>query len=158
MNTAASAFALAFAASCSPARLGPGYPLYPDPQVRRPEGSVARLVGPIGSVDGRDVPAQTDVFDLLPGCHVVQLNGDMARGNNYVAWMGTTPRFVFALRMTAGHTVVIRREIVPDMSSTTGRVVVIAQDQEPAGASTDLSPIQSGDDIRACKEWESRGE
>lgn len=150
--------AFAFAISCAPAPLGPGYPLYPDPQSRRPDASVARLVGPIGSVDGRDVSDQGDVFDILPGCHVVQLHGEMARSNGQVTWRGPVPRFVFALRMKAGRRYVIRREFVTGMSSTTGRVVVIAQEEDSAGATTPLSPIQSRDDVRACKEWETRGE
>jgi len=118
---------------------------------------VARLVGPIGLVDGRDVAAQGEVFDLLPGCHVVQLYGDMARSNGYVTLLGPVPRFVFALRMKAGRRYFIRREFVQNMSSTTGRVVAIAEEEDSARARTALSPARNDNDIRACKEWEGEG-
>jgi hypothetical protein len=115
-------------------------------------------VGPIGSVDGKDVSAQGDVFDLLPGCHIVQLHGDMARSNGNFYWVGTVPRFVFALRMKAGHRYILRREFVQDMSSMTGRIVAFAHEEDSAGASSPLSPVQRSDDIRVCKEWDPRAE
>ena len=150
--------ALAFVAGCTPRDAGPGYPLYLNPQNRLPASQVARLAVPIGSVDGRDVSAQGEVFDLLPGCHVVQLHGEMAQSNAYVAWSGRVPRLLFALRMKAGRTYVIRREIVQDMNATTGRVVVIAYEEDSSGKSTPLTPVQSAMEIQACKERESRGE
>ena len=154
----ASAAAVALVTSCAPAPLGPGYPLYPDPQSRLPDARVARLVGPIGSVDGKDVSAQGDVFDLLPGCHIVQLHGDMARSNGNFYWVGPVPRFVFALRMKAGHRYILRREFVQDMSSTTDSIVAFAHEEDSAGASSPLSPVQRSDDIRVCKEWDPRAE
>jgi hypothetical protein len=149
------ALGVAFATSCTPAPLGPGYPLYPNPQLRRSDDRVSRLVGPIGSVDGQDVSAQGEVFDLLPGCHVVQLHGEMNRNNGNAFWVGPVPRFVFALRMKAGHRYIIWREFIQNMSSTTGRVVAFAHEEDSAGDKTPLSPIQSRDEIRACKEWGS---
>ena len=157
---AVTALIAALAAACASARLGPGYALYPNPQNRFPDDRVAKLVGPIGSVDGRDVSAlsaQGVVFDLLPGCHVAQLNGDMIRTNDYVTWVGPIPRFVFALRMKAGHRYFIRREIIRGIDSTSGRVIAIAHEEDSAGASTPLSPVQKGEDIRACEDWAARG-
>src|ERR1700690_3892244 len=128
------AAAITFVTACAPAPLGPGYPLYPDPQSRLPDDRVARLVGPIGSVDGKEVSAQGDGFDLLPGCHIVQLHGDMARSNGNFYWVGPVPRFIFALRMKAGHRYILRREFVQDMSSTTGSIVALAREEDSAGA------------------------
>src|ERR1039457_5937450 len=49
------------------------YPLYPRPEVQREAGKIARLTGPVATVDGVDVTDKVMTFDLLPGCHVVTL-------------------------------------------------------------------------------------
>jgi hypothetical protein len=82
----------------------------------------------------------------------------MARSNGNFYFVGPVPRFVFALRMKAGHRYILRREFVQNMSSTTGRIVAFAHEEDSTGASSPLSPIQHSDDIRVCKEWDPRGE
>jgi hypothetical protein len=150
--TAAAASIFALAASCSPAQLGPGYPLYPDPQNRQADDAVARLVEQIGSVDGQDVSGRGQVFDLLPGCHVVELHGEMQRTNTYVTWVGQMPNSVVELRMKAGHRYFIHRELIQDMGSRTGKIVVIGQDEDRTGGSTMFSPTPVRGDFRSCTE------
>lgn len=145
---------VALTASCAaPFEEAPGIALYPNPEVRRPPDAVARLFGPIGSVDGREV--QGDAFDLLPGCHVVALHTQMARDNGYVAWSGQAPATVFAIRMRPGHRYIIRREIAENMGGHSGRIVLFARDEDSKGASVPFGPAQSAGDVHACKQSEN---
>jgi hypothetical protein len=134
----------------------PGIALYPNPEVRRPPDAVARLFGPIGSVDGGEV--QGDAFDLSPGCHVVQLHIQMNRTNGYVAWSGRVPATVFAIRMRPGHRYIIRREIVENMGGQSGRIVLFASDEDSKGTSAPLVPARGAEDIEACRQWENNPE
>src|SRR5258707_12854819 len=52
-----------------------GVPLYEPSGVPHARGDVAVLIGPIKFVDGKDVALLGSAFELLPGCHVVQIGG-----------------------------------------------------------------------------------
>jgi hypothetical protein len=86
-------------------RGGDSHPLYPGPE--RSQTEVARLVGPIGEVDGQDVSKLGKAFALLPGCHVAKLArktgaiNTLGGGGGYVA---NLPPALYAFRMQAGHT------------------------------------------------------
>src|SRR5690242_21875374 len=85
----------------------PAVPLYPNGETARLRaGQVADLVGPIGKIDGRDVSGLGGRFDLLPGCHVVELSR-RSDNNSYglsggVYLTGSFPATFYALRMRAG--------------------------------------------------------
>jgi hypothetical protein len=139
----------------------PGYPLYPNPETRLARGAVARLVGtcsgpeclsPIASIDGHDITSLGGSFDLLPGCHLVELRRNVVESNMYVAWTGFMPATLFAMRMSAGHRYIIRREIVQGIGGQ-GRLTVSALDEDPAGASTPLAPARGAEDIASCQAW-----
>jgi len=138
----------------------PGYPLYPNPQNRLSADVVARLAGtcsgpecspPIQFVDGKDVSPYGSAFDLLPGCHIVQLGSNFVASTMYVSFHGGGGG-VFALRMEAGHRYVIRRDIVENPGSG-ARVVITAREEDAHGASTPIEPAHDPAEITACREW-----
>ena len=140
--------------ACRPALDAPGVPLYPN-ATRVPRSKVAQVAGPIASIDGRNLLDQGGPFDLLPGCHIVELDRRMTglpyspSGGAY--WSGQFPRTIYAIRMKASARYVIRRSI--DVNSTgQGRMILSAREEEPDGATTDLVPASSMADIVACKD------
>jgi hypothetical protein len=149
----------ALCGACRSAGETPGVPLYPNAQTRRPRAEIAQVAGPIAKIDNQDVRDQGGVFDLLPGCHFVQLDTRLAADpyalSGGVYWSGQFPATLYALRMKPGARYVIRRELQSD-SSGHGRVFLSAREEDPTGTATDLSPAESENDLRACKDWESR--
>jgi len=155
-------FALALSVACVPLGGGaPGYPLYPNPQVRLPDGRVAHLAGictgaecipPIKLVDGQDVSSYGSAFDLLPGCHLVTLGTDIVAGTAYVTFHGSAAPVVFAVRMKAGNRYVIQRDIVENMGRG-GRLVTTAREEDAHGASTSIEAVKDEAEIAACRDW-----
>ena len=136
-----------------------GVPLYPNAQTTRlPREQVAQVAGPIAKIDGRDVGDQGGVFDLLPGCHVVELDrrlsADSLPLSGAVYLSGQFPVTIYALRMKPGARYAIRRDMYSD-SSAQVRVSLSAREEAATGAVTDLSPAQSANDVMACKQWET---
>jgi hypothetical protein len=143
----------------------PARPLYPNPERRLDASKVAKLValssapmsGPIlKSVDGKDVAGEGgQAFELLPGCHIVQTTNNLMMANDYVAWRGTLPSRVFALKMKPGNTYVVRLSLVEGMGNS-ARVLIRAEEQDRAGATTaSFDPAQSADEVKACLAWHS---
>ena len=137
----------------------PAIPLYPGSEsTRLPANQVADVTGPIGKIDGREVGDQGGRFDLLPGCHVVELSqqGDSnssLSGGIYLT--GSFPATVYALRMQAGARYFIQRQTVLEGVGVPARLELSAREEIPGGAVTDLAPAKSVDDLRACKAWQS---
>ena len=133
-------------------RGGTAHPLYPGAE--RPAEEVARLVGPIGEVDGQDVKHLGKAFSLLPGCHVVKLapkTGELSKTGTggYVA---NLPGFVYPFRMQAGHTYEI--EVVLDsVTGPTGTLSMRAWDRDEHGGALELSPAKSTAEIDDCLKW-----
>jgi hypothetical protein len=130
-------------------RGGEARPLYPGPP--RPAGEVARLFGPIGTVDGKDVSRLGKSFALLPGCHLVKLaekTGEInTLGNG--GYVASLPPAVYAFRMQATHTYEI--EVVLDATTgPTGEIRIRAWDRDATGVSTEISPIGSTAEIDDC--------
>lgn len=140
--------------ACYPGVEPPGVPLYPNSATTRlPRNQVALVAGPIAKIDGQEVVDQGGRYELLPGCHVVELDRRMiADGNNLsggMYWTGQFPNATYAIHMKAGAHYEIRRDIFADGQS--GRVVLSAREEEPSGAITDLEPAKSAEEIRACR-------
>ncbi len=156
-----SAALLALATSgpgCLGASQPPAVPLYPNSQMMRlPPGQVGVVDGPIALIDGRDVAGQGGRFELLPGCHVVelerQMTGSLYGASNGVYFTGQFPRTVYALRMLPGARYSIRRDIQSSMAAT-GHIDLSAREELPNGAGSDLFPAKSLDEIRSCKAWQ----
>jgi len=138
----------------------PAVPLYPNSQsTRLPPNEVADILGPIGKIDGREVGGQGGRFDLLPGCHVVELDRQSDSGNysltSAIYLTGGFPATTYALRTQAGGRYIIQRQTVTGGISGTFRIVLSAREEAPGGAVTDLVPAKSVHDVDACKAWEA---
>jgi hypothetical protein len=136
----------------------PAVPLYPNGQTTRlPPNQVADLTGPIGKIDGREVTGLGGRFDLLPGCHLVELDRQGDSGSyglsSAVYVTGSFPVTLYALRMQAGARYFIKRDLITEASGVTVRVALSAREEAPGGAVTDLSPARSLEEVKACKAW-----
>jgi len=133
-------------------RGGTSRPLYPGPA--RPDREVARVVGPIGEVDGQDVSTQGKAFAVLPGCHVVKLapkTGEInTLGNG--GYVASLPPAVYAFRTQAGHTYEIEVQIEPS-SGPVGPITIRAWDRDALGGAGEVSPIRSTQEIDDCMRW-----
>jgi hypothetical protein len=140
---------------CHPGVEAPGVPLYPNAETTRlPRTQIALVAGPIAKIDEKDVADQGGRFELLPGCHVVELDSRMVPDGNNLSggmyWTGSFPRTIYAIHMKAGARYEIRRDIFAD--GQTGRLVLSASEEEPGGAMTELAPAKSAEEIKACRE------
>jgi hypothetical protein len=144
--------------ACHPGVLPRGMPLYANASATLPpRAAVAQLIGPIGTVDGRDVFEQGGVFELLPGCHVVELDrrplnsaNNSVAGSVYVS--GQFPLITYAIRMKAGASYVIRRDLPASGMGDMVRLQLSAQEEDANGKVTELNPTQSADEIHACNQ------
>jgi hypothetical protein len=132
----------------------PGVPLYPNGATARlPRNQIAYLAGPIAKIDEQDVVDQGGSFELLPGCHIVELerrlvaDGYALSGGVY--WTGNFPTTIYAIRMKPGARYIIRREIRTG-EMVASRVMLSAREEEASGKATDLVPATSEADIKAC--------
>ena len=129
-------------------------PLYPNGQTTPlPRAEIARLEGPIAKIDGQDVSRQGGLFDLLPGCHVVELDTQTpppSAHSSRIRWWGPYPVVTYALRMKPGADYRIHREAYSEVRPV-GGPMVSAQEREASGAITDLAPASSDTDVNACK-------
>lgn len=137
------------------ARSGEPHPLYPNAEVRRPAEQVARLFGPIASVDGQDVSRLGKSFSVLPGCHVVQLLNKVGAINtsNGGGYVGMTGGAVFALRMRANFTYEIDVQ-VQSVTGPVGQLAIQAWERPADGSSaTPIAPARSAEEIADCQWW-----
>jgi hypothetical protein len=139
---------------CHPGVAPPNVPLYPNAaSTRLPRSEVAELFGPIAKIDEQEVDGRGGGFELLPGCHVVELDRQMQSDafslSSGAYWSGQFPQTIYAMRMKAGARYVIRRDIISE--GQTGRVVLSAREEAGNGATADLAPVQSTADVDACK-------
>jgi hypothetical protein len=134
-------------------RGGDAHPLYPGPP--RPPAEVARVIGPIGEVDGQDVSHLGKSFALLPGCHVVKLarkTGEISTLGGSGGYVATLPGAVYAFRMQAAHTYEI--EVVLESSSgPVGPITIRAWDRDAHGGATEVGPAVSTAEIDDCMKW-----
>jgi hypothetical protein len=131
-------------------RGGDSRPLYPgDP---RPPAEVARLVGPIGTVDGEDVSRMGKAFALLPGCHVVKLapkTGQINTLGGSGGYVASLPAAIYPFHMQAGHTYEIE-VVIESSSGSTGPILIRAWDRDGRGGSSEVSPATSTAEIDDC--------
>ena len=145
-------FALSLVAACI-VRGGTARPLYPGAE--RPPAEVARLIGPIGEVDGQDVSRQGKAFSLLPGCHIVKLahkTGEINKLGGSGGYVATLPGWIYAFRMQATHTYEIEIVIDP-VTGPTGTMTIRAWDRDVNGGALELSPAKSTFEIDDCMKW-----
>jgi hypothetical protein len=145
------------ALACHPAIEAPGVPLYPNGETTRlPRDQIALVAGPIAKIDGQEVVDQGGRYELLPGCHVVELDRRMtANGNSLTGgayWTGQFPSTVYAIRMKAGARYDIRRDLYADGLGGMGRIALSAREEEANGTGSDIVPANSEEDLKACKQ------
>ncbi len=146
------------ALACHPGVAPRGLPLYSDVSAAPlPRTAVAELMGPIGKVDGRVVLDQGGTFELLPGCHVVELDRRPLNSNDYaltgsVYLTGQFPLTTYAIRMKAGASYIIRRSFPTDSMGPIVRINLSAQEEDASGKVTELNPMQSVDEIHECNQ------
>jgi hypothetical protein len=131
------------------------HPLYPNPEVRRPAEQVARVFGPIASIDGEDVHRLGRSFSVLPGCHIVQLLKKVGSINtsNGGGYVGITGGAVFALRMRANFTYEIDVQ-VQSVTGPVGQLAIQAWERPADGSSaTAIAPAKSAEEIADCQRW-----
>ena len=134
------------------------YPLYPNPEVRREAGRVAKLTGPVATVDGVNVASKGKFFELAPGCHVVTLLRKIGEGYENAAWSEDLPKLVFAFKMTAGnvYSIETRHQMGTNQN---GSVFVSAVERDGSGMVIgQLPPSRGAADVEACKQWEKAQE
>jgi hypothetical protein len=129
-------------------------PLYPGGATTRlPRDRIAQVSGPIGGIDGQDVSNQGGFFDLLPGCHIVELDNRAPSSNFALAsgfyWSGRFPSAVYAIHMKPGAVYVIHRDLHRDGSGTS-RIVLSAREEQANGVITELTPARSQEELQAC--------
>ncbi len=82
-----------------------GYPVYPHPENALPRTAIARLYGPIATIDGVDVSVGAGAFDVAPGCHAVvavSVSSTPTTGRRSAGGRRLLPRFILAMK--AGYT------------------------------------------------------
>ena len=139
--TSAAGLVAALLVSACIVREGTPYALYPNPEQRRRPQEVARLVGPIGFVDGRDVSHLGKSFALAPGCHEVKLARKVAEVNTVspTAYVATLPPDVtYVLNMQAGHTHEFEVHVRGNTGPTTTDAYVSGWDRDPQGHATPI--------------------
>jgi hypothetical protein len=144
------------ALGCQTGAVPRGMPLYtPASAAPLPRTAVAELVGPIGKVDGRVVVDQGGAFELLPGCHVVELDQRPLNSDNYsnsVYVTGQFPLITYAIRMKAGASYIIRRSLPESGGGQMVHMQLSAQEEDASGKVTALSPMRTTDEIHECNQ------
>jgi len=129
------------------------YQLYEGPG--RPTEEVARLGGPVATVDGVDVSRLGSSFALLPGCHVVVLKKKVGEGGVGGAWSADLGHIVYAFRMKAGHAYEIDIHTQPGNggvgNANVGDVKIKAVERDLRGTSLGaVTPVRNQAEIEAC--------
>ena len=132
-----------------------GVPLYSSSAPDRERNNAAVLIGPVTVVDGNNVASLGSVFELLPGCHVVEIGGRAGHVDSIAGgWVATLPRLTYAFRMRAGHTYMIEVEPAPTLGfGPTGDAEIIATDHDGLGNDSPVPSVQNHDDLEACRQW-----
>ena len=126
-----------------------GTALYPGE--RRERSEVAQLVGPITSVDSKEVPNRRGAFELLPGCHIVEIGGSFGGFSHESAWGIWIPHLLYAIEMQAQgrYTIEDASEaavgLAPSMASR-----VIAREEDAKGNVRVLTPVKSAQELQKC--------
>ena len=127
------------------------HPLYPESEGQLTPDRVARLVGYVHAVDGRDVSNLDGGYLLLPGCHIVVTPNEWGRGDmNSGAVTVRTGPVPFAIPMRAGYQYSV--EVDPGvMTGPTGRATLKATETDAAGNFvSQFEPARSEAELAEC--------
>lgn len=138
---------------CISGSAGADYPLYPKSEGKLGRERVARLVGYVQVVDGRDVSGLGGGFLLLPGCHTVLTPTDWGKGDpNTGAVTARTGHVPFVLPMHGGRQYLI--EVATGlMTGPTGSLSIKAYERGADGKTlAEYGPVRSEQDVQSCQE------
>ena len=128
-----------------------GYPLYPNPPLLDEHG-VAFLTGYVHDVDGKDVSANGQSFDLLPGCHIVGTPSKGGMMNSQAGVVFATGSHRFAIPMKAAHSYVIEVGASAQFNALAGPGLLLGREIDEAGhTSRTFAPASSVEDFRNCE-------
>jgi hypothetical protein len=130
-----------------------GHALYPpEPALTRKD--VALLIGPVETVDGSNVGAYGLMFELLPGCHIVEVGNSVGHVGDPETLDAVSRSRVYAFRMSAGHTYTIE---VPRGTALAcndpRRTCSVAREENRNGHVAFVPPAMSKYDIETCRQW-----
>lgn len=126
-----------------------------------PRDQIAQLIGPVRRVDGQSVPTGYGTFELLPGCHVVQIGGGVGSANISTGggWAATLPPLTYAIRMRQGYTYTITFEREPSLGlGPVGYGDIVAREEDRDGHQRPLTFARDRADIAECQRWSPRQE
>ena len=126
---------------------GRAHPLYSGPP--RPRDQIARLGGYVQKVDGQDVSSLGGVFELAPGCHIVETPSRWGKGSNDGAVVATTGHLIFALPMNAGQSYSIAVEVEPS-SGPVGGLTIQGTETAADGERLRVFGLATQGEIDAC--------
>jgi hypothetical protein len=130
-----------------------GIPLYPG--APRARSAVAILMGPVSLVDGQEVGSKGRAFELLPGCHIVEIGGRTGEfDSRYGGWAATVPPLTYAFLMRGNGTYAIAFEPDPSLGvGPTGTGRIVARERNAGGEERIVPPVQSQASIADCRRW-----
>jgi len=114
---------------------------------------VARLVGYVRTVDGKDVSGMDGGFLLQPGCHLVVTPSEWGKGDpNSGAVTAHTGPVPFVLPMQASHQYLIEVR-TGVMTGPTGSLTLKAYERDAEGKElAEFEPAQSDSDLEKCRD------
>jgi hypothetical protein len=131
-----------------------GEPLYAHSGSPRARSEVALLTGPIRAVDGVELESRRSAFELLPGCHIVEIGGSVGHVDpSQGGWAANLPRLTYAFRMRPGGSYSIEFERQASLGVGPmgwGRVVARADDD--AGRAV-VPLVRARAEIDECLGW-----
>ena len=123
-------------------------PLYAPTNPPPHKEEVATLSGYVRYVDGNDVSGMGGLFELLPGCHVVETPSQWGTGDQGSAAIITTGKVRFAMPMKARHAYAV--DMGPGLWTKDG-VGMAATEKDAAGNLTASFRPASEPEIAACR-------
>jgi hypothetical protein len=110
---------------------------------------VSQVTGSIRSIDGKAVQSLGSSFELLPGCHIVELD-PTPKSNDYVTVFALNPQpVVFAIVMKKGHIYQLRHDYVEQMGSV--RLIVEGDELDSRGMRVQrFGPARSREELERC--------
>ena len=132
-----------------------GIPLYDTSKITPSEAAVAQIIGPIISVDDMNVDSGVSAYELLPGCHVIEIGGTVDHVDPRVGGeIGTLPRLFYPVWMMGGNIYVVEIEPEPNLRSglITHSRVVFREKNRAGQILGELAATSDGRRIRNCRE------
>jgi hypothetical protein len=127
--------------------------LYPESAGKLEPSQVARLVGYVRTVDGKDVSGMDGGFLLQPGCHLVVTPSEWGKGDpNSGAVTAHTGPVPFVLPMQASHQYLIEVR-TGVMTGPTGSLTLKAYERDAEGKElAEFEPAQGDGDLEKCRD------